>query len=69
MKNLFKTESSFKGFIKDHTGYDPSRGQVTYRGEDPEKYPCIFVWNYEDDYNGPMYIDGEFIYLDDFDEY
>lgn len=73
-KTLLNNIEDFKSFIDNNTGRLPFYGNTTtYFNENEEdcrpiKYPCIVVWDIWDDPNGPAYLDGEFVYLDDFNE-
>ena len=68
-KELLKNKEAFEAFIHSYTGYIPGRGLVeSYFWSEPEKYPCVVVWNIEYDGNGPDILDGDFVYLDDFEE-
>lgn len=68
-KILLRTKEQFDDFLKSNTGYQPGYGNVTgYMIEEgPTKYPCVLVWSTLYDSNGPDYIMGEFVYLEDFE--
>lgn len=68
-KTLFKSKEDFDSFITSYTGYVQGHG-IVQRWEwfTPKKYPCIAVWHIEYDGNGPDMLDGEFVYLDDFED-
>jgi hypothetical protein len=68
MKELLYDKSNFDIFIKTYTGNNhDGHGDVVSNLEEPEKYPCVLVWKIEVDDNGPDYIDGEYVYLEDFE--
>jgi hypothetical protein len=33
----------------------------------PDRYPCVCLYNHCEDYNGPNYYDGEYVYIEDFE--
>jgi len=67
MKTLLSNKTDFDNFLSIYTGYyDSYHGNVISYLSEPEKYPCILVYEIRVDNNGPDYIDGEFVYLDDF---
>lgn len=67
-KTLLKSKEEFESFVHSHTGYIQGRGNVMSWLLTPEKYPCVAVWNFEYDGNGPDMLDGDFVYLDDFED-
>lgn len=67
-KTLLKNKEEFESFIHSHTGNIPGHGNVaSYFWSLPEKYPCVVVWCIAYNGNGPDELDGEFVYLDDFE--
>lgn len=67
-KTLLNSYDSFVSFVDAHTGKIPGHGNVVSDfWTDPEKYPCVVVWEIRYDGNGPDALDGEFVYLDDFE--
>lgn len=67
MKTLLSNKTDFDNFLSIYTGYDPYHGKVVSYLSKPEKYPCVLVYEIKVDDNGPDYIDGEFVYLNDFE--
>jgi len=68
MKTLFNQKFDFENFVKLYTkDRDPYHGKIVSQLEEPEKYPCVLVYEIKVDDNGPDYIDGEYVYLDNFD--
>jgi len=68
MKSLFEQKLDFENFVKIFTeSKDLYHGKITSYLSEPEKYPCVLVYEIKVDNNGPDYIDGEYVYLDDFD--
>ncbi len=73
-KTLLKSVEDFKKLISENTGRLGFYGlTTTYLDPDnpkcaPETYPCVIVWEIEDDDNGPSMLCGEFVYLSDFEE-
>ena len=69
LKTLLKNKEDFESFVNSHTGNIPGHGIVdAYFWTGPEKYPCVVVWSIEYNGNGPDVLDGEFVYLDDFED-
>lgn len=68
MKTLFSQPIDFENFLKVYTGYDKFHGNVVSNLDEPEKYPCVLVYEIKVDNNGHDYIDGEYVYLDDFED-
>lgn len=69
MKELFKNKNQFDLFISIYTGnHHDGHGNVVSNLSEPEKYPCVLLWKIEVDNNGPDYIDGDYVYLDDFED-
>lgn len=69
MKTLLSNKTDLDNFISIYTMYDdPFRGRVVSCLGEPEKYPCVLAYEIKVDDNGPDYIDGEFVYLDDFED-
>lgn len=67
-KTLLNSYDSFVSFVDAHTGIIPGHGNVkSYFWSGPEKYPCVVVWHIEYDGDGPDRLDGDFVYLDDFE--
>ena len=67
-KALFNSEDEFNSFINENTGNIPGHGIVARSSWfEPEKYPCVAIWEIEYDGNGPDMLNGEFVYLDDFE--
>lgn len=68
-KTLLKSKEDFDSFVHSHTGLIQGHGNVeAYFWFGPEKYPCVVVWHIEYDGNGPDRLDGDFVYLDDFED-
>lgn len=68
-KTLLKSKEDFEKFENENTGIIPGHGRVVSNfWNGPEEYPCVVAWDIEYDGNGPDYLEGEFVYLDDFDE-
>ena len=68
MKHFFNNKTDFDIFVSIHTGYNSFRGKAVSCLSEPEKYLCVLVYEIKVDDNGPGYIDGEYVYLDDFEE-
>lgn len=67
IKELLNNATEFDIFIKTYTGnHNDGHGNVVSNLLEPEKYPCVLMWKIEIDNDGPDYIDGEYVYLDDF---
>lgn len=67
-KTLLNSYDSFVSFVDAHTGYISGHGNVESNfWFEPEKYPCVVVWEIVYDGDGPDELDGEFVYLDDFE--
>ena len=66
-KTLLKNKEEFESFVNSHTGYIEGHGNVKSWLFEPEKYPCVVIWHIEYDGNGPDRLDGDFVYLDDFE--
>ena len=66
-KTLLNTKEDLDSLIKDNTGWDGYYGNVVAWLDGPDKYPCVLMWEITDDPNGPAYIHGEYVYLDDFE--
>ena len=68
-KTLFKNKEEFDAFINENTGKVPGHGIVKRWSwdEEPEKYPCIAIWEIQYDGGGPDMLEYEFIYPDDFE--
>lgn len=67
-KTFLSSKEAFESFLDNHTGYISEYGEVRcWDWFEPEKYPCIAVWKIEYDGNGPDMLDGEFVYLEDFE--
>jgi hypothetical protein len=68
MKILLSNKTDFDNFISIYTMVDdPFRGRLDSCLGEPEQYPCVVVFEIKVDDNGPDYIDGEFVYFDDFE--
>lgn len=67
-KELLKSKEQFKKFVNDHTGYQSFYGETSSYLDEPDRYPCILMWDIWDDSNGPAQLCGDFVYPDDFDE-
>ena len=67
-KQLLKSKEQFDCFVSGHTGYDSYHGNVVSWLDEPEKYPCIVMYDIEYNGNGPDHLIGDFVYSDDFDE-
>ena len=68
-KILLKNKDEFDSFYKAHTGYLPFYGNVTGSWlDEPESYPCVLVWEIKYDGNGPDTLEGEYVYISDFNE-
>ena len=68
MKHFFSNKTDFDIFVSIHTEYNAFRGKVVSCLSEPEKYPCVLVYEIKVDNDGPDYIDGEYVYYDDFEE-
>lgn len=67
-KTLLNSYDEFVSFVDAHTGNIPGHGNVVSDfWTSPEKYPCVAVWGIRYDGNGPDELDGEFVYLNDFE--
>ena len=66
MTQLFNSKFDFEYFINEDRHYGPPHGNVVCEVDEPEKYPCVLVYELRVDDNGPDYISGEYVYLDDF---
>jgi len=66
-KTLLKNEEDFYSFKSRNTGNIQGHGIVKSWISEPEKYPCVVVWEIEHYDNGPDMLDGEFVYLNDFE--
>lgn len=67
-KILVTDHDSFVSFEDANTGILPEHGRVVSDfWAEPEKYPCVVVWDIRHDENGPDELYGEFVYLEDFD--
>lgn len=67
-KLLLTSEADFKSFESAYTGHQVYYGDVQSLLELPEKYPCVVVWQTENNDNGPSWLCGEYVYLDDFED-
>lgn len=67
-KELLKSREQFDCFVNGHIGYSKYYGNITSWLDEPEKYPCILLWDIEDNLNGPCHLVGDYVYPDDFDE-
>ena len=72
-KTLLKNYDDFKSLIKENTGFLGFYGRTVTMLDSsddtrPAKYPCVAVWDIEEDSNGPSYLESEFVYLDDFED-
>jgi len=67
-KQLLKSKEEFENFVNDQTGYVLYHGNVDSWIDEPEKYPCIAVYDIEYDSNSCDHLVGDFVYPDDFDE-
>ena len=67
MKKLISNKTDFDNFLSIWTGYYPNRGNVISAIGEPKKYPCVLLFEIKVDDNGPDYIDGDYVYLDDFE--
>lgn len=68
MKTLLSNKTDFDNFISISTMCDdPFRGRLGSCLGEPEQYPCVVVFEIKVVDNGPDYIDGEFVYFDDFE--
>lgn len=65
-KILITSKEGFEAFEEDNTGRLPLYGNTSSYLDYPEKYPCVLVWDIEDNLDGPSHLRGEFVYLDDF---
>lgn len=68
MKTILRNKTDFDNFILIHTRYDSYRGDIVSYLSEPEKYPCVLVYTIRYDDNGPDYIDGEYVYHNDFEK-
>lgn len=66
-KELLKSKEQFDCFVKSNIGYNSYFGDVVSWLKKPEKYPCVLMWYIEDDSNGPAHMDGDYVYLEDFE--
>ena len=73
-KTLLKSLEDFKKLITENTGQLGFYGYTTtYLNPDvpecsPKAYSCVIIWHILDDDNGPSMLEGEFVYLSDFEE-
>ena len=67
-KDLLKSEEQLDSFISAHTGILGFYGRTVNWLDKPERYPCILIWQITDDPNGPAYLEGEYVYPEDFNE-
>lgn len=68
MKTLLSNKTDFDNFVSIYTMCDdPFRGRIISCLDEPEQYPCVLVCEIKVNDNGPDYIDGEFVYFDDFE--
>jgi hypothetical protein len=66
-KTFLKSKEDFDSFVNENTGNIQGHGIVKRAfWFEPEKYPCVAVWEIEYDGDGPDILRGEFVYLDDF---
>ena len=66
-KELLNNATEFDIFVKTHTGdHKDGHGNVISDLLKPEKYPCVLIWQIVVDNDFYDYIDGEYVYLDDF---
>ena len=67
-KTLLKSEEDFHNFELENTFSIVGYTVVNKLHSKPRIYPCILIWHEFYDSDGPNYIDGEYVYLDDFVE-
>ena len=69
-KILLNSKEEFESFVNFNTGYQKGYGNVSSNWlSEPEKYPCVCTYDIRYNGNGPDELDGDFVYLDDFEEY
>lgn len=68
-KILLKSKEEYESFVNFNTGYQKGYGIVKNWLSEPEKYPCVCTYDTRYNGNGPDELDGDFVYLDDFEEY
>jgi len=68
-KILLKSKEAFETFIKLNTCDQKGYKNVSNWLSEPERYPCICIYDIRYNGNGPDDLDGDFVYLDDFEEY
>ena len=68
-KILLKSKEEYESFVEFNTGYQKGYGIVKNLLSEPEKYPCVCTYDIRYNSNGPDDLDGDFVYLDDFEEY
>lgn len=69
---LLKSYDDFMNLINENTGNLGFYGRTVTMLDSsddtrPTKYPCVAVWNIEEDSNGPSYLESVFVYPDDFE--
>jgi hypothetical protein len=67
-KILLKSKEAFESFVEYNTGYQPGYGNVASWLSEPSEYPCVCVYDIQYNGNGPDMLEGDFVYLDDFEE-
>lgn len=68
-KELVRSKEEYESFVHSYTGLISEHGTVESSfWSEPEKYPCVVLWRIEYNSNGPDILDGDFVYLDDFEE-
>ena len=66
-KILFTTKEQFDTYISAETGvFPPPTGKVISIADEPDSYPCVGVMSFHHDPDGPDYIDGDYVYPNDF---
>lgn len=70
-KALLRCEEDYENLKSTHEQlkWGHQYGPITkWYIEKPERYPCICVYNHCEDSNGPNYYDGDYVYLEDFED-
>lgn len=68
-KQLLIDEQDFRALkaMHENLSYSNNRPRVKWCASEPEKYPCICIFEEQYNDNGPDEIHGSFVYLDDFE--
>lgn len=66
MTICFENKKQFDDFVNQDRNYGSPHGNVICNLYEPEQYPCVLTYDIHVDDNGPDYVDGEYVYLSDF---